>query len=193
VIKIDVDEKHKYASSNEPRAQGDDGSKKVIEPGPGLVFALAQIHCKHLGNGEKHLHAWLSVYAFTHVNHSVDSCAAAWQSQRCANACLRNRKKQSRQWKPHHTLIRKRKLAWYLELSLTCVGLARTVHTQFTIISVYIRYVWQGNHEVYGHTRCMYSVLANQYKCNLDKTIQSESMTRAKPFFGRGTQVLAEH
>ena len=28
--------------------------------------------------------------------------------------------------------------------------------------------------------------------CNLNKTIQSESMTREKPFLGRGTQVLAE-
>jgi hypothetical protein len=26
---------------------------------------------------------------------------------------------------------------------------------------VYIRYFWQGNHQIYGHIRCMYTVLAN--------------------------------
>jgi hypothetical protein len=33
-----------------------------------------------------------------------------------------------------------------------CVGLARTL---------YIRYFWQGNHPVYGHIRCIYTVMAN--------------------------------
>jgi hypothetical protein len=35
------------------------------------------------------------------------------------------------------------------------VGLARTMYT------VYIRYFWQGNHQVYGHIRCEYMVLAS--------------------------------
>ena len=26
---------------------------------------------------------------------------------------------------------------------------------------VYIRYFWQGNHQIYGHIRCIYTVLAN--------------------------------
>jgi len=29
------------------------------------------------------------------------------------------------------------------------------------IYTVYIRYYWQGNHEIYGHIRCIYTVLAN--------------------------------
>jgi len=29
------------------------------------------------------------------------------------------------------------------------------------IYTVYIRYFWQGNHEIYGHIRCIYTVLAN--------------------------------
>jgi hypothetical protein len=29
------------------------------------------------------------------------------------------------------------------------------------IYTVYIRYVWQGNHQIYGHIRCIYTVLAN--------------------------------
>jgi len=37
----------------------------------------------------------------------------------------------------------------------SCLGLARTIYT------VYIRYFWQGNHRIYGHIRCIYTVLAN--------------------------------
>jgi len=29
------------------------------------------------------------------------------------------------------------------------------------IYTVYIRYFWQGNHQIYGHIRCIYTVLAN--------------------------------
>jgi len=29
------------------------------------------------------------------------------------------------------------------------------------IYTVYIQYFWQGNQEIYGHTRCIYTVLAN--------------------------------
>jgi len=34
-------------------------------------------------------------------------------------------------------------------------GLARNIFT------VYIRYVWQGNYQTYGHIGCVYTVLAN--------------------------------
>jgi len=29
------------------------------------------------------------------------------------------------------------------------------------IYTVYIRYFWLGNHQIYGHIRCIYTVLAN--------------------------------
>ena len=29
------------------------------------------------------------------------------------------------------------------------------------IYTVYIRYFWQGNHQIYGHIRCIYTILAN--------------------------------
>jgi len=29
------------------------------------------------------------------------------------------------------------------------------------IYTVYIRYLWQGNQQMYGHMRCIYTVLAN--------------------------------
>ena len=32
---------------------------------------------------------------------------------------------------------------------------------QNPIYTVYIRYFWQGNHRIYGHIRCIYTVLAN--------------------------------
>jgi hypothetical protein len=38
------------------------------------------------------------------------------------------------------------------------VGLARTIYNIYT---VYIRYFLQGNHKIYGHIRCIYTVLAN--------------------------------
>ena len=30
---------------------------------------------------------------------------------------------------------------------------------------MYIRYLWQGNHQIYGHIRCIYTVLANPKHC----------------------------
>jgi len=36
------------------------------------------------------------------------------------------------------------------------------------IYTVYIRYFWQGNHQIYGHIRCIYTVLANpRYECSV--------------------------
>jgi len=35
------------------------------------------------------------------------------------------------------------------------LGLARTIYT------VHIRCFWQGDHHIYGHIRCIYTVLAN--------------------------------
>jgi hypothetical protein len=32
---------------------------------------------------------------------------------------------------------------------------------QNPIYMVHIRYIWQGNHQIYGHIRCVYTVLAN--------------------------------
>jgi len=29
------------------------------------------------------------------------------------------------------------------------------------IYAVYIRYFWHGNHQIYGHIRCIYTVLTN--------------------------------
>jgi len=37
------------------------------------------------------------------------------------------------------------------------IGLARTI----CLYTVHIRYYWQGNHQIYGHIRCIYTVLAN--------------------------------
>jgi len=40
-------------------------------------------------------------------------------------------------------------MSWNIQ---TYIGLAR---------AIYIRYFWQGNHQKYGHIRCIYTVLAN--------------------------------
>jgi len=39
------------------------------------------------------------------------------------------------------------------------VGLARTIYIH--IYTVYIRYFWQGDRRIYGHIRCIYTVLAD--------------------------------
>jgi len=39
------------------------------------------------------------------------------------------------------------------------------------IYTVCIRYFWQGNHQIYGHIRCIYTVLANpMYEVMKDET-----------------------
>jgi len=38
------------------------------------------------------------------------------------------------------------------------LGLARTIYIWCT---VYIRFFWRENHQMYGHIRCIYTVLAN--------------------------------
>jgi hypothetical protein len=49
--------------------------------------------------------------------------------------------------------------------------------------TVCIRYFWQGNHQIYGHTRCNYTDLANpmykQYahKGQLSVTVRSNAIT----------------
>jgi hypothetical protein len=42
---------------------------------------------------------------------------------------------------------------------LTCIHMVRI--GQNHIYTVYIRYFWQGYHQIYGHIRCIYTVLAN--------------------------------
>jgi len=51
---------------------------------------------------------------------------------------------------PTHTLV----LGTYIRRYICRVGLNHT-HT------VCVRYFWQGYHQIYGHTRCAYTVLAN--------------------------------
>jgi len=44
-----------------------------------------------------------------------------------------------------------------LVLVCSCTGSARTMYTY----TVYTRYSWQGNHQIYGSVRCLCTVLAN--------------------------------
>jgi hypothetical protein len=43
----------------------------------------------------------------------------------------------------------------------SCIRSPRTVY----IYTIYIRYYWHGFHQIYGHTRCIYTVLANPTSC----------------------------
>jgi hypothetical protein len=45
------------------------------------------------------------------------------------------------------------------QMETECTHMCRV--GQNHIYTVYIRYFWQGNHQIYGHIRCIYTVLAN--------------------------------
>ena len=51
------------------------------------------------------------------------------------------------------------------------------------IYTVYIRSLWQGNHQRYGHTRCVYTVLANSRRYSL-------TSLRIQAFLMRGFPAL---
>jgi len=51
------------------------------------------------------------------------------------------------------------------------------------IYTVYIRYFWQGNHQIYGHIRCIYTVLANPIKL-LNAFAYTEDGATCCPIFG---------
>jgi len=62
-------------------------------------------------------------------------------------------------------------------IAMICVQHFETRHRktrvgQNHIYTEYVRYFWQGNHQIYGHIGCIYTVLANTKK----------DPTRAAPF-----------
>ena len=66
-----------------------------------------------------------------------------------AIACINIYKRTCTSSDPHHKIA----FASIFGLSrLSYAGLAKTI---------YILYFWQGNHQIYGHIRCIYTVLAN--------------------------------
>jgi hypothetical protein len=44
-----------------------------------------------------------------------------------------------------------------------CCPLSRLISRvgQNHIYTVFVRYFWQGNHQIYGHIQCIYTILAN--------------------------------
>ena len=52
------------------------------------------------------------------------------------------------------------------------------------IYTVYIRYFWQGNHQLYGHTRCIYSVLANPTHTNTQIHLHIHMHIRIHTYIG---------
>jgi len=49
----------------------------------------------------------------------------------------------------------------YLVISLPKIPYIHRIYMVLANPTVYIRYFWQGNQEMYGHIRCIYKVLAN--------------------------------
>jgi hypothetical protein len=56
---------------------------------------------------------------------------------------------------------------------LNAVGVMRNVQgwPEPYIYTVYIWYFWQGNHQIYGHIRCLHTVLANPLSFGSDSLI----------------------
>jgi hypothetical protein len=61
------------------------------------------------------------------------------------------------------------------------------------IYTVYIRYFWQGNHQTYGHIRCIYTVLANPTHMTYDSTCDTFNidMQRARAVVNELSHVCA--
>jgi len=52
----------------------------------------------------------------------------------------------------------------------------RIYGTDICICGVYIQYFWQRNHQIYGHIRCMYTVLANpKHACSSNQATSSSN------------------
>jgi hypothetical protein len=66
----------------------------------------------------------------------------------------------------------------------TYIGWARTIYLY--VYTVYIRYFKQGNHHTYGHTRCVYTVLANP--THTAQSINSVRSERRLEFRNRWTR-----
>ena len=48
-------------------------------------------------------------------------------------------------------------IVYGVAISIVIIGVGQNyIHT------VYTRYFWQGNHQIYGHLRCTYTVLPNR-------------------------------
>ena len=56
--------------------------------------------------------------------------------------------------------------------------------------TVHVRYFWQGNHQIYGHIQCIYTVLANPTCEQLHLRSQGE---RGAPGFSACTLALARN
>jgi hypothetical protein len=56
------------------------------------------------------------------------------------------------------------------------IGWVRTIHLY--IYTVYIQYVLQENHHIYGHIRCVYTVLANPINTPLPNLCVTPSLCR---------------
>jgi len=64
----------------------------------------------------------------------------------------------------HHASSRLAKTIYILgKCTVTKTGQSPIIRRvgQNHIYTVHIRYFWQGNHQIYGHIRCIYTVLAN--------------------------------
>jgi len=48
-----------------------------------------------------------------------------------------------------------------LPVAKTSVTVSLIIGRVGHIYTVYLWYLWQGNHQIYGHVRCIYAVLAN--------------------------------
>jgi hypothetical protein len=54
--------------------------------------------------------------------------------------------------------------------------------------TIYIRYFWRGNHQIYGHIRCTYTVLANPMyiaKSRLARTVYTQCIHFFRYFLHR--------
>jgi len=57
------------------------------------------------------------------------------------------------------------------------------------IYTVYIRYFWQGNHQIYGHIRCIYTGLANPIYVESRTFVSMHAVEEPRPMFGKALEM----
>jgi len=83
----------------------------------------------------------------------------------------------------HERFMRARVLRKARACGTTCTKVTWLFSTisrvgQNHIYTVHIRYFWQGNHQIYGHIRCIYTVLANPNYITKHSTAYSHSLLK---------------
>jgi hypothetical protein len=136
-----------------------------------IMLLHVQIACTNCNHVQKHLFACHVQIAITllHVQTAWTNCMYKLQSCTKAPVCLScTNCNVALMHNLHCSLCSYSTSAFYRAIHHLQHGFpAQTLRVgQNPICTVHIRYFWQGNHQIYGHIRCIYTVRANPTNTN---------------------------